>query len=842
MTASTGAQSADVVFSGVEGSFSYRVPHMLASAVQVGMRVLVPFGHRRLTGVVVSVESEPNPKATRNIEHILDEQPAFSPPLLRFTQWISEYYLCPWGDVLKAALPAGIALDEKRHWAAGGASEAEIERFAAEYPHSLALIEALRNGPVTQQRMTKQYGLARSAALLKRMQEAGLIEFRPVLQPPRVKSHFDSVVTLAPAVYDRFGPELLTSLRSVHEQQILREIFESGPEGVLRSDMLKGASSGRRQAFTRLLGNGSLELRVEEVSRWDPFAENIPDVHEPETLTEYQQAAVSAISTAVEQQRFMPFLLFGVTGSGKTQVYIEAVRRTLEKGRTSLVLLPEIALTPFVWARFFRAFGDRVAIQHSAQSPAVRYDLWRAIRAGRYPVVVGARSAVFAPLERLGLVVVDEEQEASFKQEDTPPRYHARDAALMRAHMENAAIVLGSATPSAESYHHALNGRYTMLQLPERVGGASSPIVRIVMWKAKPKPEPEAEPDTKKSKKRAPAEELPILTDELKSAAGEILERGKQAIFLQNRRGFSPFLVCTHCGKVPVCPDCSVSLTYHRKGLALRCHYCDHREHAPDTCPRCGSAEWAAQGLGTQRLEEELAVCFPTARILRMDSDTASRRGMHGRMVSAFAAGEYDFLVGTQMIAKGLDFPLVELAAVVQADTELFYPDFRASERGASLILQVAGRAGRRETTGSVVIQTAVPDHPVLQTAATGKWDELLHRELAQREQGGYPPFSRLVLIRAMHREESAAVRVLLRLRRILQQNGGVNVLGPAPAVVNRIRGQYRYQMLVRTSRRDDAAGNRLRDMVRQALMELKRTKNESQAIIEVDVDPQSVV
>ena len=833
-------QGVDVVFPGVDGAFSYKVPPHLSASLIAGMRVLAPFGRRRMTGTVVSVQAAPDAKATREIEHLLDDRPAFSGSMLKFTRWISDYYLCAWGDVLKAALPAGISLDEKSHWTLATSDDEVIARYAAANPDAQPVMDALRSGPLSSQRMLRSFGLKRDSALLKRLEKAGVASFRPVLRPPRVKSQFDSLVTLAPRVREQYGPDLFTHLRSVHEQHLVREVFESGPDGVLRSDLLKGAASARRQAFSRLMAAGSLELRVEEVSRWDPQTERIPDTVEPTELTAAQKEAVSTISSALATATFAPFLLFGVTGSGKTQVYIEAARRALALGKTALVLLPEIALTPFLWARFYRAFGDRVAIQHSAQGPAVRYDLWRAIHTGRYPVVVGARSAVFAPLEKLGLIVVDEEQEASYKQEEPEPRYHARDAALMRAHMERAAIVLGSATPSVESYHHAQSGRYRLLRLPERVGGALPPEVRIVTWKpperaGEPKP-----PEPKSKRRRAPIEEPPILTDELKACLTDALAQGRQAILLQNRRGFSPFLLCTSCGKVPVCPNCSVSLTYHRKGLVLRCHYCDHREPAPDSCPLCGASEWVAQGLGTQRLEEELAVHFPQARILRMDSDTAARRGMHGRMVAAFAAREYDLLAGTQMIAKGLDFPDVHVSAVVQADTELFYPDFRASEKGAALILQAAGRAGRRDHQGIVIVQTTVPAHPVIRAAASGDWEAFLQSEIASRSHSAYPPFARLVLIRALGKDESSTVRALLRLRRLLQGKS-VEVLGPAAAVVSKVRSKFRYQMLVRTLREKDAAGSALRESVRQALGEYKRARGEPGVTLEVDVDPQSV-
>jgi primosomal protein N' (replication factor Y) len=848
------AVTADVVVSGVEGHFSYRIPSRWKDTALPGMRVLVVFGRRRVTGTIVQVDAATNPKATREIEHLLDDRPVFTPELLKFTQWIADYYLCAWGDVLKAALPAGISLDEKRHWVLQDAADAAaLERFGREYPEAQPLIDSLRQNPMTAERVQKEFGWGPKAAMLRKMMEAGLLVHRPVLMPPKVKSHYDSVVTLSADTQEKFGPDLFVTMRSVHEQNLLREIHSAGSEGMLRSELLKGAAAGRKTAFAKLLGGGHFDLRMQEVTRWNPARESAPVVQEPKQLTPYQQAAIAAISGALTAGDFKPFLLYGVTGSGKTQVYIEAIRKTLALGKTALILLPEIALTPFVWGRFYQAFGDRVAIQHSAQSPIVRHDLWRDIRSGKYPVVVGARSAIFAPLEKLGLLVVDEEQEGSYKQEEPEPRYHARDAALVRARMEQAVIVLGSATPSVETLYHGQSGKYQMLQLPERVGGAVMPSVsivpRVVSFElvdeepaaGKDEAERKAGKFTKSPRKQPKIIEPPILTGELIASLGATLERKRQAILLQNRRGYSPFLICKHCGHVPMCPDCSVSLTYHRKGAILRCHYCDHREPAIDVCPKCASPELVSYGLGTQKLEEEVMSHFPAARILRMDSDTVARRGTHGRMVAAFAAGEYDILVGTQMVAKGLDFPNVELAAVIQADSELFFPDFRSSERSASLIVQVAGRAGRRAETGTVIIQSSLTEHPVLHIALDHNWGKFVTGELESRERAGFPPFARLILIRATGLDESNTAKALLRLRRLLQAGGGVSLLGPAPAVIAKIRNLYRYQLLVRTLRTEDPAGTRLRGAVRAALAGYKQDKGEPGVELEIDVDPQSV-
>ncbi|MDD5087914.1 MAG: primosomal protein N' [bacterium] len=832
----------EVAFPGVEPIFSYRIPPHLAEQARPGMRVLAPLGKRRLTGMIVSARAEDDDKATREIEFLLDSEPALGRRMLAFTRWVSEYYLCSWGDAIKAALPAGIALDEKRYWTL--TTPADDPQLKAEiFSHDTleAAIRAMSEAPVSGERMHREFGLGRTAAALKRLERAGWIAYRPVLRAPRVRTRTDIIVTLADDTQAQITPEYFIHVRSIHEQRLIRELFAADGEGILQSELLKGAGSGRRQALAKLVRRGAVSLREEDVSRWDPTREAIPETVEPERLTDAQQTAVTAIHESLTRGKFEPFLLYGVTGSGKTQVYIEAIRRALAQNRTALVLLPEIALTPFVWGRFYRAFGDRVAIQHSAQNPAVRYDLWRDIRAGRYPVVVGARSAVFAPLDSLGLIVVDEEQEPSYKQDDPAPRYHARDAALMRAQQAKAVVVLGSATPSVESFQHALNGKYRLLELPERVGGAVMPAVRMVERKPSPTEGTQADTTGASARERARFRELPAFTDELLTEIQATLERGRQTVLLQNRRGFAPFLICAECGRIPMCPDCSVSLTFHRRGAGLRCHYCDHREPAPDACDRCGRSEWLTQGYGTQRIEEELTAKFPQARILRMDSDTATRGGKHGRMVAAFAAGEYDILVGTQMVAKGLDFPRVELAAVVQADAELFYPDFRSSERAAALITQLAGRAGRRREPGTVIVQSAAAEHPVLVSVLAGDWKAFMEQEIASRMRSGYPPAARLILLRATGKEQSTTVRALLRLRRLLKGDARISLLGPAPALIPRVRGEYRHHLLVRSLRENDATGARLRGAVEQALAAYRGERPESGVTIDADVDPQTV-
>jgi primosomal protein N' (replication factor Y) len=808
----------------VAGGFSYGLKADTAKRARLGQRVLVSFGRRRTTGFLVSLHETIDRRATKPILEILDGHPTFDENLMRFTRWMSDYYLCPWGDVLKAALPAGITLDEQRRWILEiMPKDDKWQDYCRRHPEAQRIVEALSSGALTADALRRALQVSRLPHEAHLLREAGIISFRPVLMAPRVKSKMESIIALAQDKASDDWEKLLASLETRSEQRILRDVLEAGPEGILRAELLKGATSARRQALGKLVAKKLLALRLEEVSRWNPEREEAPEIISPTELTEAQETTLSRILPSLSMGKFKAFLLYGVTGSGKTQVYIEAIKEVLRLGKTALVLVPEIALTPHLWARFFAAFGDRVAIQHSAQSPAVRYDLWRGILRGDYPVVIGARSAVFAPLKKLGLVVVDEEQEATYKQEEAIPLYHARDAALMRTHFEGAVAILGSATPSMETLYQVRQNKYELLTLPERVGGSVLPEISIV------------------SRQQEEEKEIAPLSNELVAEIQSTLTSQAQAILLQNRRGYAPFLMCRHCGFIPGCSDCAVSLTYHRRGRVLRCHYCDRREEVPSTCPRCSSTDFTYEGAGTQRIEEELALHFPQARLLRMDLDTTTRRGSHGKMIAAFAAGDYDILLGTQMVAKGLDFPGVQLVGIVSADTELFHPDFRAAERGAGLLTQASGRAGRRERMGKVVVQTLAPEHPVLKTVCAQNWFDFAEEELRRREAAGFPPFARLVLMRFSGKDESKVAKAALRFRSFVKSEGGVETLGPAPAVLYKLRGKIRYHLLVRSLRARDESGANLRRAVKQARDEFHRARAESGVEIEVDVDPVSI-
>ncbi|MCL5935480.1 MAG: primosomal protein N', partial [Firmicutes bacterium] len=566
-----------------------------------------------------------------------------------------------------------------------------------------------------------------------------------------------------------------------------------------------------------LLHCGDIELRRNPF----PSENSVPGSHF--ILTPEQGIALEEIKSAVDRSRRRVFLLYGITSSGKTEVYLRAIAHTLANDRQAVVMVPEISLTPQMVSAFKGRFGDRVAVLHSRLSEGERYDEWRRIARGEAPVVLGARSAAFAPLERPGLIILDEEHETSYKQEETP-RYHARDVALRLAGQFEAVVVLGSATPSVESFYRTRpGGPYSLLTLTKRVEMRPLPGVRVVDMREEFR-----------------AGDTGILSRPLAEAVEDRLKRGQQVILFLNRRGYATFVVCRECGLVMKCPHCDISLTYHTRGH-LRCHYCNHTVNAPGHCPDCGSKYVGYFGTGTQRVEEEVARCFPDARILRMDSDTTTRKGSHGRILDTFREGGADILIGTQMVAKGLDMPGVTLVGVINADVTLHMPDFRSAERTFQLVAQVAGRAGRGELGGEVMVQTMSPDHYSIVFAAAHDYRNFYLHELRIRKALNYPPFSRLarVLVTGAAEEKvkelaQGCASMVAGLIGGLDASEGTEIMGPAPAPLPRIKDRYRYHLIVKSK-----SGNRLRELLQPVLDRMAGGKDGS---VVVDIDPQNLM
>ena len=549
----------------------------------------------------------------------------------------------------------------------------------------------------------------------------------------------------------------------------------------------------------------------------------------PAIIVNSEQAlAVQRVIDSMRQNRFEVFLLHGITGSGKTQVYIEAIRDAVAQGKDAIVLVPEISLTPQAVARFQGNFGKLVAVLHSRMSTGERYDAWRRVHRGEARVVVGARSAVFAPLKNLGLIVVDEEQETTYKQADPAPRYHARDVAIVRAKRSNAVVLLGSATPSIESYSNAQRGKYTLLELTHRIDHVPLPSVRIL--------------DMMRWRKTAPDHEG-IFSRILFEKINEKLEKKEQIILLQNRRGFAPLIRCVNCGFVRYCDACNIPMTYHRRGNLLRCHYCNAHERAPDKCPQCQGLDIIFKGIGTQKVELALKELFPPARVVRMDLDTTRGKLAHDRILREFEEHQHDILLGTQMIAKGLDFHKVTLVGVISADTGLLRPDFRAGERTFQLLTQVAGRAGRRQLPGEVIVQTYSPDDVCMVCAREHDFKKFYEHEIREREALHFPPFSRLALVLFRHRDNERIRGIAQDFAALLKKIGGpFRVFGPTPSPLERIQNEFRWQVLIKSDMEKDPSAHQTRATLNRVAQFFHKANRNSRARMIVDVDPISML
>ncbi|HEX9573336.1 MAG TPA: primosomal protein N' [Myxococcales bacterium] len=749
------------------GVFTYRLPE---GAVEPGRRVLVPLGRRTATGVVLgparSVRGE-----LRDVLRVLDEQPLLPPDVLQLVRWAAAHYLAPLGLAVRVALPPGIDLRE--------------ELRGALTPDGDALLDGVQRAllPGGQEAATRTRQLLRAvregralrAAQLRALEKRGLVslstsEARPRVQAPQVE--------LAAAV-----PGAQPPARSPRQAEVLAWLLARDPVGVPVEELL-AAFPGARPHLRKLAARRLVALRTEPAG-----AARLPDAPWGSAVvreTAAQSAALVELRAALDARAYAPFLLDGVTGSGKTHVYLEAIAHARAQGRGALALVPEIALTPQLAGRFRARFGDDVAVLHSGLTERERLSEWHRVRGGGAGVVVGARSAVFAPVRDLGIVVVDEEHEPSYKQEDRL-RYHARDLALVRARDAGAVAVLGSATPSLETLRRAQDGRLRTLRLPERVDGRALPAVEIVDRK------------TTLRGRGDPALLTPALSEALQKTAA----RGEQAILFLNKRGHVRSLLCRSCGAAVGCPNCSVALVLHRaSGAALRCHLCGHEE-VPRPCAACGSDDLVPLSAGTERVEEELRALLPQARVARLDRDSAGGPGKAAALLARFARRELDVLIGTQMVAKGHDFPGVTLVGALDADGPLHLPDFRAAERCVQLLAQVAGRAGRGEQPGRVLMQAFRTTEPAVVAAAAHDYHGFARGEMARREALSFPPHARLCALRLQGnveaRVQAAAERLAGRARE-LQRRGGdrVDVLGPAPAPIARLRGKHRFQLLLR--------------------------------------------
>ena len=777
----------------MDRAYTYRLPDAMAKAAQVGARVLVPLRNRHLTGVIVE-EGPPTDTldfAVKDVVDVLDDIPACTAKLLQLTKWIADYYVCTWGEALKAALPSGTTVETQRELRR---TDAEPGDWADHEVGRRVLADLAEHPGTTLSAMRKRLGPAVPLALVRRLAADGVIGVETTLSDDQVTAKTATHLRFAPAFQHTDAPaDLVEQLRGGKQKAVIRALAgfrEADTPEPRQADVVQRADAAYSTIHS-LVDKGMIEKVEKEVLR-SPL-DDLPDPAPPpdHDLMPAQRDALDAVTAAVDAHTYETFLLHGITGSGKTEVYIRALKAVRAQERTGIILVPEIALTPQTVQRFRAHFGDQIAVLHSQMNRGERYDAWRRLRTGDATIAIGPRSAVLAPLENLGVIVVDEEHESSYKQFDPAPRYHARDVAVMRAHMSDAVCLLGSATPSLESTMNARWGKYERLELPERVPDADGETAAL--------PEVTVLDLTLQRKKH----QLDgALADPLREAIRTRVDRGEQTILLQNRRGYAPVLECEDCGWSPECGDCSVTLTMHRTGgrSRLHCHYCGHTTGVPRECPQCGSNNISQIGTGTQRVEEELASVVPDATVLRMDRDTTSRKGGHHRILQQFRQGA-DVLLGTQMIAKGLDFGQVTLVGVVDADVGLLFPDFRAEERTFQLLTQVAGRAGRADIPGEVILQTRNPDHPAIQRATEHDYAGFVEEELPTRRQFHYPPFGHVATVTVRGPKEQRVERLAETWTDQLRRHAGpVTVMGPEPAFIQRVQKQHRFRTLLKAT------------------------------------------
>lgn len=800
----------------VDQVFSYSIPENLLDTALPGCRVSVAFTNRRMTGVITALSDTCPVQRYRPLSDVLDREPVLDAALLDLTRWIGRYYLCPWGEAIKAALPAGMLSESEQIVSRDEPYPPEcMDRLRRAAPRQAELLAQVpEQGAVTLTSLRRRTRIRQPFAALRGLEAKGLVTVSIGDTGTGPGIRYETWVELVPPKEeaDRIVARLIP--RAPRQASCINLLARHG--GRLTTEQLRHLGRIERDVVRRLEKKGLVSLQEVETVR-DPYRDaELPEPKEMD-LTVEQAEALQAIHGAIGEGAFKSLLLYGVTGSGKTHVYVKSIEKTLEAGRSAIVLVPELALTPQAVRQFRAHFGDLVTVLHSGLSPGERYDSWRRTRAGDYRIVVGARSAVFAPLSDLGLIVIDEEHEPSYKQFDDPPLYHARDVAVVRARMVNAVTVMGSATPSLETYNNTQNGKFACSRLTSRVDKRPLPGVRIV--------------DMREERRLG---RLSIFSAPLAELIRDRLTRQEQIILFLNRRGFSPFVQCYDCGHSVSCPHCSVTMTYHADSLFMRCHYCDHREQAPEFCPKCRSDSIGYRGVGTQRVEEELKERFPDARIVRMDMDTTSRKGAHQDIFHRVLNREADILLGTQMVAKGFDFPNVTLVGVISADTSLNLPDFRASERTFQLLTQVAGRTGRGTLGGEVIVQTYSRGHHSVTSAQAHDYETFYAREITDRKALGYPPFGRMVGILFQGERDEYVMGEARRFAELLGKCAGeLNILGPAPPVIARVRNLYRWQIIARSSH-----SSRLRDAVRQARAHWERAADSRRIHLKVDVDP----
>lgn len=789
----------------VDRPFDYLVPVELEELVEVGCRVKVPFGPRNVLGFITALKNETDisENKLKAITQLLDIEPVLTEEMLKLAKWMTINTICYEIDALQVMLPSALR---------------------AKYEKTIRLTTELSNLPeelqtLFGQKETIPYKKVEAANLLKSLKicmKQGFVEQKTIVkQQGKVKA-----VRKVKVLEDVFKlQEIATAIpaRAKKQIQVAEWMVEHAGEKFIPHELCETLNI-TSAVLNAVIDKGAASYFQEEVYR-NPFSK---EVHKSTALqlTDEQDVALTQILQSMKENLATTFLLHGVTGSGKTEVYLQAIQEAINQGKEAIVLVPEISLTPQMTERFRARFGDLVAVMHSGLSKGEKYDEWRKIDRGEVKVAVGARSAIFAPFTNLGLIILDEEHESTYKQEDTP-RYHARDVAIWRSQFHHCPVLLGSATPSLETFARAKKNVYKLLTLSKRAKKQSLPAVQVVDMRE------ELHSGNRSMFSRA-------LSDAIQTR----LDRKEQIVLFLNRRGYSSFVLCRDCGTVVQCKNCDISMTYHRSSETLKCHYCGYEEHVPTECPECHSEHIRFFGTGTQKIEVEIHKVFPEARVLRMDVDTTRQKGAHERILDNFGAGKADILLGTQMIAKGLDFPKITLVGVLSADTSLNLPDFRAAERTFQLLTQVSGRAGRHDLPGEVIIQTYSPEHYAIQLSKEQHYEPFYEQEMAMRHKFAYPPYFYVVLIQVTHEDVMMAAeyagKVMDWLK--LKLSKQVGLIGPTAASISRIQNRYRYQCLIKYKKEPN-----LNETLQQ-LIRMYRTEWIKKGIqLTIDLDPSTI-
>lgn len=787
--------------------FDYQIPEPYRSTIQVGSRVLVPLTNRLVQGYVVDIHETTEVGKIRPIHEVLDIIPSLSQEMIQLGKWMSEYYVSQLFRTYQILLPAALKTKMEEYIIIGNKELSDLTLIEIE------IMDWIRpRQPVSIKKLLGSF--PGNEKIIKELIQSGVLELQREFKDKTAKKkipYLKSRLTL-----EQLLLEIAALPKQAIKQKMVLEYFISREIDEVSLSQLLSELKITRSTIQLLVKKGNFTIIEKEEYR-DPYKDRVFQ-DKKITLTPMQDQVLRKIIDSMENQRTVPFLLHGITGSGKTEIYLSAIQHALEQGKDSILLVPEISLTPQMVERFKGRFGELVAVMHSRMSQGERYDEWRRIQKGNAKIVVGARSAIFAPFRNLGLIIIDEEHESSYKQEEHP-KYHARDIAIWRAKYHHATLVLGSATPSMESYYQASKQNYQLLELPERVFGSQLPTVHIV--------------DMREQLRMG---NRSMFSQMLQEKIEEKLEKKEQIVLFLNRRGYSTFVMCRSCGYVMKCPHCDISLTYHHSDRSLRCHYCGYTEHQPKLCPECHSPYIRYFGTGTQKVEEELTKRFPGVRVIRMDVDTTSKKGAHERLLNVFKNEQADILLGTQMIAKGLDFPKVTLVGVISADSLLRLPDFRSAERTFQLLTQVSGRAGRHQLPGDVIIQTYDPEHYSIEHASHHDYNSFFRKELEQRNLLHYPPFTRMILIQFSHENLMLAMKAIERFARELKGMLKISaeVLGPVAAPIPKIKDRYRFQCVVKYNDEYFIVNK----AIHRAIQVVNESIKDRKILIQVDVDP----